>query len=74
MIKNYSQNFDKQMSLFAFFFNHFTKPGDLILDPFCGSGSSLIAARRLKRKIIGFEINEKSANYAAHRLRLREFF
>lgn len=74
MIKNYSQNFDKQMSLFAFFYNHFTNEGDLILDPFCGSGKSLVAARQLKRKIIGFEINEKSANYAKMLLQQRELF
>lgn len=74
MIKNYSQNFDKQMSLFAFFYNHFTNEGDLILDPFCGSGKSLVAARQLKRKIIGFEINEKSANYAKTLLQQRELF
>jgi len=74
MIKQYSQNFDKQMSLFAFFFNHFTKEGDLILDPFCGSGKSLLAARQLKRKIIGFELNEKSANHAKMLLQQRELF
>ncbi len=74
MIKNYSQNFDKQISLFAFFFKHFTNEGDLILDPFCGSGRSLIAARRLKRKIIGFELNEKSANYAKMQLQQQELF
>lgn len=71
MIKQYSQNFDKQKSLFAFFFN-FTKEGDLILDPFCGSGSSLIAA--LKRKIIGFEIDSKSCQYAKDKLLQRELF
>jgi len=45
-------------------FLYYTNEGDLILDPFFGSGKSLIAARRLKRRIIGFKINEKSANYA----------
>jgi len=74
MIKQYSQNFDKQTSLFAFFFNHFTKEGDLILDPFCGSGKSLLAARILKRKIIGFELNLKSANHAKMLLQQRELF
>lgn len=74
MMKQYSQNFDKQKSLFAFFFNHFTKEGDLILDPFCGSGSSLLAARQLKRKIIGFEINSKSCQYAKDKLSQLELF
>ncbi len=35
----------------------FTKPGDLVLDPFCGSGSSLVAACRLKRDFLGMELD-----------------
>jgi len=72
--QNHSQNFDKCMRVFYEFFKHYTKEGDLILDPFCGSGKSLLAARILKRKIIGFEINEKSANYAKTLLQQRELF
>lgn len=34
-------------------------PGDLILDPFLGSGTSLIASIRTKRNGIGFEIDEQ---------------
>lgn len=36
-----------------------TQPGDLILDPCIGSGSTAIAAKQLKRNFIGFEINKQ---------------
>lgn len=34
----------------------FTEPGDLVLDPFAGGGSTLIAAAQLHRRYLGFEI------------------
>ena len=33
-----------------------TKPGDIILDSFSGSGSTLIAGEQLKRKVYGMEL------------------
>lgn len=40
----------------------FTDPGDLVLDPFCGSGTTGVACVRLGRRFIGIE---KDATYAA---------
>ena len=74
MMKQYSNNFDKSQQLFAFFFNHFTKEGDTILDPFCGSGSSIFAAKKLKRKIIAFEIDSKCCNSIVSRLAQKDLF
>lgn len=39
-----------------------TMPGDLVLDPCCGSGSTLAACRELKRRAIGIEIDDAAYN------------
>lgn len=46
----------------------FSFPGDIILDPFAGSGTTLMAAALLNRKAVGVEIEERYCEVTAERL------
>jgi DNA modification methylase len=46
----------------------FCKPGDLVLDPFCGSGSSLVAARDAGCRFLGIELDAGHHRTASERL------
>lgn len=45
----------------------FCEPGDTIIDPFAGSGTTLAAAKNLGMRSVGIELIEKHATYAARR-------
>ena len=49
-------------------FSRYTKKGDWILDPFLGSGTSLIEAKRMGRNAIGIELQQKVLDAAAQRI------
>ena len=44
-------------------------PGDTVLDPFAGAGTTLLVAARLGRKSVGIELNHEYATIAANRLK-----
>lgn len=49
-----------------------TNVNDIVLDPMCGSGTSIVAAFDLKRQFIGFDISEDYCKLANERLKLHQ--
>lgn len=49
-----------------------SKPGDFVLDPFLGSGTTAVVAKKLKRQFLGIELEETYACLAQKRLELAE--
>ena len=58
----------KPVALISEFVRLFSKPGDTILDPFCGSGTTLYAAKELHRKAIGCDMSAEACVLAEKRL------
>lgn len=50
-----------------------SNPGDLVLDPFAGSGTTLAVAKKLGRRCLGIELSEEYADGARKRLQQIEF-
>jgi len=51
-------HWQKDIDMYEYYIKCFTNEGDLVLDPFCGSGSVLLACKRLNRRYIGFDFNK----------------
>ena len=46
----------------------YTDEGDVVLEPFCGSGTTLYECERLKRNYIGFDINQEILDYVDNKM------
>lgn len=59
---------EKPVGLIANLITAVTKPDDLILDPFAGSGSTLVAAKKSGRRFIGVELDDEYYEKARRRI------
>ncbi len=59
---------EKPVDLLKTLIEHATTPGDLVLDPFMGSGSTGVAAWELGRRFIGIELDATYFDLARRRL------
>ncbi len=76
-IQHFKQNWSKQqqihptqkpVELMEYLISTYSNEGDLILDFTCGSGTTLVAAKKLGRKAIGIELDEKYCEIAKNRI------
>lgn len=58
----------KPLALLELLVGAFCPPGGTVLDPCCGSGTTLVAAAALGRRAIGFDLSEAAIKVAASRL------
>lgn len=59
----------KPVEEMTFLVSALTSPGQIVLDPFCGLGSTLIACKRLNRKYIGCDLSRSYCQRAIKRLK-----
>ena len=60
----------KPIKLMSYLITMGSREGDVVLDPFCGSGSTCVAAKMLKRKYIGIELDERYREIAVKRIKV----
>ncbi len=44
-------------NVFSQLISHYSSPGDIVLDPFCGGGTTVVESLKLKRRAVGVDVN-----------------
>lgn len=65
---NKRHKWNKNLEVHLYWMKAFSKPNDMVFDPFCGSGTIMNAAKKLNRRYIGFEIEEETYKLALQNL------
>lgn len=64
----------KPLKLVQSLIKGFSLPGEVVFDPFAGSGTTLLAAKSLNRKFLGVELSKEYCEIAEQRLRQEVLF
>lgn len=67
--KEYPHPTIKPLNIMKTIIENSSKPGEIVLDPYLGSGTTAVACMELGRKYIGYEINEKYFDTAQRRIK-----
>lgn len=59
---------EKAVDILAPLVRAYCKPGDVVFDPFSGSGSTSVAAALNSRQYLGIELDDGYCQHARHRL------
>lgn len=68
IIGNKTHPCEKPVALLKFYINNSSNKDDVVFDPFCGTGSTLVAAKELDRKYLGYEIDKEYFDIVIDRL------
>ncbi|MDE6022595.1 MAG: site-specific DNA-methyltransferase, partial [Muribaculaceae bacterium] len=68
IIGNKTHPCEKPVELLKFYISNSSQVNDIIFDPFCGTGATLIAAKELGRQYLGYEIDKEYFDITVERL------